>query len=61
MATYDGVDLSEIVVSPAAGTFVPFCSEFCYLGSVLNVDLTDIHDVRRASSRAEGLRLFFYA
>jgi hypothetical protein len=52
--THDGVDLSGIVASDAAGTFVPFCSEFCYLGSMLNVDLTDVHDARHRVRKGYG-------
>ena len=52
--TFDGVDLSDIVVSATASTFVPFCSEFCYLGSMLNMDLTDIHDVRHRVRKGYG-------
>jgi len=52
--THDGVALSDIVVSDAAGTFIPFCSEFCYLGSMLNMDLTDVHDVRHRVRKGYG-------
>jgi hypothetical protein len=52
--TFDGVDLSDIAVSASAGAFVPFCSEFCYLGSMLNMDLTDIHDVRNRVRKGHG-------
>ena len=52
--THDGVDLPDIVVSDAAGTFIPFCSGFCYLGSMMNMDLTDVHDVRHRVRKGHG-------
>ena len=52
--TFDGVDLTDIVVSASAGTFVPFCKEFCYLGSMLSMDLTDVPDVRHRVRKGFG-------
>jgi hypothetical protein len=45
-SSFDGVDLTHLNISAADSTFIPFTREFCYLGSMLTMDLVDLPDVR---------------
>ena len=49
---YDGADFSNVSVSTADGTFVSFCTTFCYLGSILSMDLSDLPDVQHRIRKA---------
>jgi hypothetical protein len=40
------VDLNHLTISAADSAFIPFTREFCYLGSMLTMDLVDLPDVR---------------
>ena len=56
-SSFDGVDLTDLKISAEAGTFIPFTSSFCYLGSLITMDLTDLPDVRNRVRK--GLAVLF--
>jgi len=43
--TYDAVDLSPIIIDPMLGTCMTFTNHFPYLGSIFDVNLSDLADV----------------
>ena len=48
---------ADLQISAEDGTFIPFTSSFCYLGSLMTMDLTDLPDVRNRARK--GLAVLF--